>query len=214
MFYWKWGWSTKRPNSKLSFHLHDSNIGGIIATTLSNLLFTFYNLENPPWMKMYFLLNGGDFPANPVCSQRYTISKKEREGHQVAQHMWKQTKTSRSWVLGWWEETVTKRMPFRDPRQLCNFLVFDGQNFEMQNIATLHIAWGARPPRMPHPHEPFNLLPLANKSQGNLNKTSQKHTKTPFWDHFLWNKTHTIHVYNIHVVVWESYPLASENIPP
>lgn len=27
-------------------------------------------------MQMYFLLNGGDFPANLVSSQRYTISKK------------------------------------------------------------------------------------------------------------------------------------------
>ena len=103
--------------------------------------------------------------------------------------MWKQTKTSRSWVLDGekrrWPNACVYEIP---PATLQLSSLWWSKFWDTKYRNSTHSLGCSPAPRMPHPHEPEK--PLANKSQGNLHKT---HTIHP-----------CIYIYmvNIPVVVW------------
>lgn len=220
MFYWKWGWSTKNPTANCRF----ISMTPTLEESLQQLFpiysshFTIWKIHHECkcisyWMVGIFqlillVLKGIQFPKKTRRTSGRTKKKKNKICSCVLDNTCgSKQKTSRSWVL----DGEKRRWPNAcqwDPRQLCNFLVFDGQNFEMQNIATLHIAWGARPPRMPHLHAPFSSCKqITRKLAQNITFCGTKPIPSMY-----------IYIYmfmvNIPVVVWESYPLASKNIPP
>ena len=88
--------------------------------------------------------------------------------------MWKQTKTSRSWVLDGekrrWPNACVYEIP---PATLQLSSLWWSKLWDTKYRNSTHSLGCSPAPRMPHPHEPEK--PLANKSQGNLHKTHTIH---------------------------------------
>ena len=131
MFYWKWGWSTKNPTANCRF----ISMTPTLEESLQQLFpiysshFTIWKIHHECrcisyWMVGIFqlillVLKGIQFPKKTRRTSGRTKKKKTQNLLMCSwQHMWKQTKNFSFLSVGWWEETVTKRMPRRSKATL------------------------------------------------------------------------------------------------